>query len=288
MTTQTRKTIQWTATLLAVLASAPAMSSDKGSVHIGLNNWAENIAVSNMWKLLLEDRGYDVELTEAGKSVVYSGIASDSIDIGLEVWMPKTDKEYIERYEDDIALQDPWYRGTGLGLVVPEYVEIDSIEELNANADRFEQNGKPSIVGIDAGSALVGLTEDAIEEYDLDLELITSSGPAMMSSLEREYQREEPVVVTLWNPHWAFAEYDLKYLEDPEGVYGEGEDIHWMSRPNFADKHPDVAAWLNNWEMDNQQVGSLMATIRELDDPEKGAREWIDDNRELVDSWFES
>lgn len=42
------------APVLTVLLSAPAMAAEKGSVHIGLNNWTENIAVSNMWEVPLE------------------------------------------------------------------------------------------------------------------------------------------------------------------------------------------------------------------------------------------
>jgi len=287
MTSMKKKTIHWIAPILAVFLSAPALAADKGDVHIGLNNWAENIAVSNMWKILLEERGYDVKLSSAGKSVIYSGIATDSIDIGLEVWMPKTDKQYYERYKEDITLQEPWYRGTGLGLVVPEYVDVDSIAELNANAEKFVQDGDPAIVGIDPGSAIMGLTEEAIDKYDLDLKLISSSGPGMTSALDRAYNREQPIVVTLWNPHWAFADYNLKYLDDPKNIYGEGEDIHWMSRPEFAKANPEVVTWMNNWEMNDQQVGGLMATINEQDDPQAGARKWIENNRELVESWFE-
>lgn len=287
MTNMKREVARWLAPVLAVVLSAPAMAADKGSVHIGLNNWAENIAVSNMWKVLLEERGYDVELTSAGKSVIYSGVATDSIDVGLEVWMPKTDKQFYERYKEDITLQEPWYRGTGLGLVVPAYVDVNSITELNANASKFQQDGSPGIVGIDPGSALMGLTEDVIKKYDLDLKLIPSSGPGMMSALDRAYNREEPVVVTLWNPHWAFAEYDLKYLDDPKNIYGKGENIHWMSRPEFEEEQPKVVAWMNNWEMNDQQVGGLMATINESDTAEAGARKWIENNRDLVDSWFE-
>jgi glycine betaine/proline transport system substrate-binding protein len=275
------------AMVLGLSIAAPALAADKGEIRIGLNNWAENIAVSNMWKILLEERGYEVTLTSAGKSVIYSGIASDSIDMGLEVWMPKTDKQYYERYEEEISLHEAWYNGTGLGLVVPEYVDIESIEQLNANKERFVQNGKPAIVGIDPGSALVGLTEDVVSEYDLELQLITSSGPGMTSALERAYQREEPIVVTLWNPHWAFAEYKLKYLDDPKNIYGQGEDIHWMSRPELADEYPEIVEWLNAWHMNDQQVGGIMATIREEDDAARGARKWIENNRELVEGWFE-
>lgn len=283
----TTRITQLLAIALGLAIAVPGVAADKGDIRIGLNNWAENIAVSNMWKILLEERGYDVTLTSAGKSVIYSGVASDSIDMGLEVWMPKTDKQFYERFEADISLNDPWYRGTGLGLVVPHYVGIDSIDQLDAGKERFVQDGKPSIVGIDPGSALVGLTEDAIAEYGLDLRLLTSSGPGMMSALERAYQREEPIVVTLWNPHWAFAEYDLKYLDDPKNVYGQGEDIHWMSRPELADEHPRIIEWLNAWQMNDRQVGGLMATIREAGDPAKGAREWIDNHRELIDGWLE-
>lgn len=287
MTTTKRKLGVLLAAALAVALSAPVMAQEKGSVHIGLNNWAENIAVSNMWKVLLEERGYDVELTSAGKSVIYSGVATDSIDMGLEVWMPKTDKQFYERYKENISLHEPWYRGTGLGVVVPNYVDVESITELNANAEKFTQDGSPAIVGIDPGSALMGLTEDVIKGYDLDLKLIPSSGPGMMSALERAYQRKEPIAVTLWNPHWAFADYNLKYLDDPKNIYGQGENIHWMSRPEFEEQNPELVGWMNNWEMNDQQIGGLMATIKESDSAEAGAEKWIGNNRELVNSWFE-
>jgi glycine betaine/proline transport system substrate-binding protein len=282
-----KKTLSGMLLLFCTLATGtPAAAQNSDTIRIGLNNWAENIAVSNMWQILLEERGYDVELINAGKSVIYSGIASDSIDVGLEVWMPTTDRQFYQRYEQDIALHEPWYRGTGLGLVVPDYVEIRSIPALGESREMFAQNGGPAIVGIDPGSALMGLTEEVIEVYGLDMNLIASSGPGMMAALDRAYAREEPVVVTLWNPHWAFAEYDLKYLDDPKGIYGQGENIHWMSRPEFAASHPEVVRWMNAWSMNDQQIGSLMATIREMDDAQAGAREWISSHGDLVESWF--
>ncbi|RDD60559.1 glycine betaine ABC transporter substrate-binding protein [Ferruginivarius sediminum] len=285
-----RRSILRTAALAAAAVvasagwSAPA-SADEGELRIGLNNWAENVAVSNMWKILLEEKGYDVELISAGKSVIYDGVARKNLDIGLEVWMPTTDKPFYSKYEDRIALQDAWYRGTGLGLVVPAYVdEVDTIPELKANAEMFDEK----IVGIDPGSALMGLTEDAIDAYGLeDFELVASSGPGMTSALKKAIRQDEPVVVTLWNPHWAFADFDLKYLKDPKNVYGQGENIHWMSHMDLKDENPKVVEWLNAWDMNDQQLGGLMAVINEVGDPAKGASQWIGNNRELVDSWMQ-
>lgn len=271
-------------TVTAAAWSAPAYAAE-GELKIGLNNWAENIAVSNMWEILLEEKGYDVTLVSAGKSVVYDGVARDNLDMGLEVWLPKTDKPFVSKYEDDLVIQEDWYNGTGLGLVVPTYVEeIDNITQLNENADMFDGE----IVGIDPGSALMGMTETALDEYSLsDFQLVSSSGPGMTSALKRAVSQEEPIVVTLWNPHWAFAEFDLKYLEDPKNIYGKGEDIYWMSREGLEEDHPQVVAWLNKWQMNDTQLGGLMAKINEVGDPQEGAKAWIESHRDLVNSWMQ-
>ena len=267
-------------------ASQTLFAQDK-NLTIGTNNWAENIAVANMWKILLEDEyGYDVELSNVSKNALYAAMSQNDIDLSLEIWLPITDKPFLEPYEDDLEVHDAWYEGTGLGLVVPSYVDIDTIPELKARADEFEYQGSPSILGIDSGSAIAGLTDDAIEAYDLPLSQVNSSGPAMMAALDGAYASEEPLVVTLWSPHWAFAEYDLKYLEDPEGVYGENETIYWFSRGGFANDDPWLTEVLNTWHMDDDSLGGLMATIEEVGDPVEGAQQWIDNHGDLVAEWL--
>ncbi|MBS8268547.1 glycine betaine ABC transporter substrate-binding protein [Halomonas sp. H10-59] len=281
---------KFSVTLLAlgVMSAGNVSVADDKSLTIGTNNWAENIAVANMWKILLEEEhDYDIELSDVGKSVLYSGLASGDFDLSLEIWLPTTDAPFLEPYRDRIDVHDVWYRGTGLGLVVPSYADIDSIAELKEQAERYEYQGGPSILGIDSGSAIAGLTDDVISAYDLPFDQINSSGPAMMAALDGAYSRDEPMVVTLWSPHWAFAEYDLKYLEDPKGIYGDNEDIYWMARPGLDEDDPWLTSVLNAWHMDDDSLGTLMARIEETGDPEEGARDWINDNRDLVDSWFD-
>ncbi|MFP4617732.1 MAG: glycine betaine ABC transporter substrate-binding protein [Spirochaetaceae bacterium] len=263
-----------------------AEEGDK-ELRFGLFNWAENIAVTNMWALLLEERGYTVEIVTGDKSPVWTGVAEGDLDIHFESWMPSTDKPLWEEYSDTLDEYGPWYEGTQLGLTVPEYVDVDSIEELNDNRDKFIENNRPSIVGIDSGSSLMKLTDEALEEYDLDLNLISSSGPVMTASIIKAVENEEPIVATLWKPHWIFAEVDLKFLEDPKNIYGQDESIYFVTHESFEERHPEVVEWMQNWKMDDQSLGSLMGAINESDSPEEGAQEWIEANSDLVDSWFE-
>ncbi|WP_136064449.1 glycine betaine ABC transporter substrate-binding protein [Modicisalibacter radicis] len=273
--------------MLATSMGAQAQQDDKRIV-VGTLNWTENIAVANMWKQVLEQAPYNyrVELSNVGKSVAFSGVASGDLDVSLETWLPATDADYVEPYEDDLEIHDVWYDGAGMGLVVPAYVDVDGIGELAERADEFAYQGEPTIVGIDPGSSISGFTEDAIERYQLPMRQLSSSEVAMMAALDDAYRREEPLVVTLWSPHWAFAEYDLKYLDDPQNIYGDEEAIHWFSRKGFAEDDPWLTAVLDAWRMDDDSLGSLMAGIEEAGDPVVGARQWIEANRALIDEWL--
>ncbi|PAU79409.1 glycine betaine ABC transporter substrate-binding protein [Halomonas salipaludis] len=289
MTTTRYLPLMTVAGLVVAGTALNTAQAETRDITIGMNNWAENVAVANMWKLVLEEEhGYEVNLTEAGKSVIYSGLANEDFDISLEIWLPVTDANFLEPYEAQIDVHDGWYEGTGLGLVVPSYAEIDSIPELVEHEALFEYQGRPAILGIDSGSAIAGLADDAIEAYDLPMTQINSSDPAMMAALDDAITREENIVVTLWSPHWAFAEYDLKYLEDPQNIFGDSETIYWFSRKDFASDDPWLSAVLDAWMMDDDSLGSLMAEIEQRDDPVAGARHWIEENRDLIEEWIDA
>ncbi|SDL64029.1 glycine betaine ABC transporter substrate-binding protein [Sediminibacillus halophilus] len=255
---------------------------DKGTISIGMNNWAENVAVSNMWKIILEDKGYNVELTSVEKAFLYEALSAGDLDIGMEIWLPNTDKAYYDKYKDEIDWRENWYEGTDLALVVPSYMKnINSIEDLNDHKEELDSQ----IVGIDAGASIMSLTEEVINAYDLDFELASSSEPTMLTELQNNIEKEEPIVVTLWKPHWSFAEMDLKILEDPKNVYGDSENISYAARKGLEEDQPEVVKWFDNFKLDDEQLGSLMATINEAESEEEGAQAWIDEHQDLISEW---
>ena len=251
----------------------------------GLINWPENIAVNHVWKVLLEEEGYDVDVKQLEMGTIMEALSTGDLDVGIEVWLPVQDISYYEQYKDTVDFNDtPWFDNGKVGLVVPEYMEdINSVEDLNENKELFDEE----IIGFEPGAGTMEVTEQLIEDYDLELDLVPSSEPAMLTAIKEAVKEEKPVVAPLWQPHGIFSEVDLKFLDDPQKTYGEVEEISLATREDFKDDQPEVYEWLTNWSIDDDEtMGELINFVNENDDPEEGAKEWIEENRDLTDDWM--
>lgn len=141
------------------------------------------------------------------------------------------------------------------------------------------------ITGIDGGAGVMTAAQNAIDTYELDLSLQVSSGAAMTEALGNAIANEEPIVVTGWTPHWKFGEYDLKYLEDPEGVFGDAENIHTFTREGLEEDAPEANMVLDNFYWTEDDMNEVMVDIQEGTDPEEAAANWVDAHSDTVSEW---
>lgn len=151
-------------------------------------------------------------------------------------------------------------------------------------AEKF--NGR--IIGIEPGAGVMSAAENAIETYGLtDYTLVEGSSATMAATLADAIRNEEWIAVTGWTPHWKFARWDLKYLEDPEGVFGEAEEIRTLTRVGFEEDMPEVYAFLDNfnWPLEKMQEVMVWNSEEGADPYENGLR-FIEENEELVNSWI--
>jgi glycine betaine/proline transport system substrate-binding protein len=120
------------------------------------------------------------------------------------------------------------------------------------------------------------------------MEFITSSTPAMLAELSAAIDAGENVVVTLWRPHWAYDEFPIRDLEDPEGTLGAEESIHTMARPGFEDDYPQLTEWLKAFTLDSELLYSLENVMYNVDDVPRDftdvVTQWMSENQEYVDS----
>ncbi|MCU1545440.1 MAG: glycine/betaine transporter substrate-binding protein [Homoserinimonas sp.] len=248
------------------------------------NGWDEGIAVSELWKAILEERGYTVELEYADPAPVFAGLSTGDYDVNFDVWLPTTHASYLEEYGDDIVELAAWNGEAKNTIAVNADAPIDSLAELAANADLFNNQ----IVGIEPGAGLTeAVTTETIPTYGLeDMEYLTSSTAAMLAELTAATKAGENIAVTLWEPHWAYGSFDLKNLEDPEGSLGATETIHAYGKSDFATEFPEVTEWFAGFELDLDRLYDLENAMFVNYDGQDYApiiAKWIADNQEYVD-----
>lgn len=260
-----------------------------GTIRIGWIPWDEDIAVTYLWKHILEEEGYSVELTQLDVAPVFEGVASGDLDLFLDAWLPSTHSDYWAEYGDRLESLSVWYDNGLLTWAVPEYMDVDSIADL-AGVEG-ELDGR--IVGIEPGAGLTRVSREVVmPAYGLDaFELVEGSTPAMLAELERAIKNEAPIVVTLWRPHWAYSVFPIKDLADPEGALGEAEEIHAVARAGFSDEFPEVAEWMAAFRMNDDQLAGLEDLVLNeygAGQEEAAVEEWLSDadNRALVDGWL--
>ena len=262
----------------------PSDSETNKDISFGLINWPENIAVNNVWKVLLEEKGYNVELKQLEMGIIMEALKTGDLDVGIEVWLPVQDIHYYEQYKDSVDFNEtPWFKNGKVGLAVPSYVEeVNSVNDLNEHKDLFDGN----IIGFEPGAGTMETVELLIEDYNLDYELLPSSEGAMLGALKDAINKEEPILIPIWQPHGIFSEVDLKFIEDPKKTFGEIEEIFLAKREGFSTDNPEVNKWLSNWSVDDDEtMAELINFVNESDNHLDGAKKWVEENRELTDEW---
>ncbi|MGG4606275.1 glycine betaine ABC transporter substrate-binding protein [Paenalcaligenes sp. Me131] len=268
---------------LGLLGTSSAYAQDKGTVHLAYVEWSSEVASTNVMRVLLEQAGYDVKMSSLTGAAMWQAVANGDADAMLAAWLPTTHEDYFEQLGDKVEDLGPNLDGTKLGLVVPAYTEITSIEELNDNAKKFNNE----IIGIDPGAGLQRLTGDVVDQYELKLRLRDGTDATMTAALANAIQNKEDVVITAWTPHWMFARWDLKYLEDPKGVYGGAEQIHTIARKGLKDDKPEAYAILDAFNWTTDDMGEIMLMNEEAgSDPYENAKKWVEANPEKVQAWM--
>ncbi|GAB2854747.1 glycine betaine ABC transporter substrate-binding protein [Nocardioides pacificus] len=262
--------------------------SGGGTVTLGIiPSWTDGLSTAHLWKNVLEDEGYTVEIEEISEAaLLYTGVARGDIDVYPSAWPEVTHASYMEEYGDDLEDLGAWYEGAKLTFAVPEYSDLTSISDLEGRGGDFD--GK--IIGIEPGAGLTKVTKDEVmPTYGIDeeYELVESSTTAMLTELKKATENEDDIVVTLWKPFWANSEFPIKDLEDPEGALGEAETLNAIATDGFADEFPDVAEMMGNFTLDDEQYGSLENLVVNeygAGKEDEAVEAWLEENPDFVDS----
>lgn len=262
-------------------ANAAASQADK-TIKLVYVEWASCTAATHVVQSVLEQQGFEVDALAVSGAAMYQALAQGDADATVCAWLPSTHANYFERTRDKLEDLGPNMTGTRIGLVVPDYVTIDSIDQLADHADKFDGR----IVGIDPGAGEMGIAHKAIEDYKLPLKLIDGSGATMTAALKSAIDNQQWIVVTGWTPHWMWARWKLKYLADPKGIFGDAENIDTLVRKGLKQDSPKAWQILDGFHWTPESMQQVMAADQAQGaDAMANARAWVKAHGEQVDSW---
>ncbi|HEN4558065.1 TPA: ABC transporter permease/substrate binding protein [Streptococcus agalactiae] len=249
-------------------------------VKIAYVQWDSEVASTNVIAEVLKSKGYDVELTPLDNAVMWQTVANGNADFTTSAWLPKTHGQYFNKYKNSLDDLGPHVENVKIGLVVPKYMNVNSIEELSNQADK-------QITGIEPGAGIMKSAKQSLKDYPnlSSWKLLSASTGAMTTTLGKAIKNKDQLVITGWSPHWMFAKYDLKYLKDPKKLFGGEEHINTIARKNLKKDMPKVYKIIDKFKWTKEDMESIMLDMDKGMEPAKAAQKWIKNHKKEVSEW---
>jgi glycine betaine/proline transport system substrate-binding protein len=275
------------ALVVGTLTAGCSGSEQPTELKVANIGWDENVALSNLTKVLLEEElGYEnVEVHTSDLDSAYQEVADGDLDGFQDVWLPNQ-QALVDGVDEDVELLGPWFMDlTEQGMAVPSYMDVTSIDQLN-------ETKADLILSIEPSSVMTQVVADeVIPQYGLKQKLVEAPTEGMLAELEILYTNKEEFAFMAWSPHWMNQRYDFRYLEDPKDALGpvnDAAECHTIVNEDLQQKDPVAYKFLNALKLTEEQINNLEAVINEAEDPLEGSRAWVRDNRAVVQPWIDA
>lgn len=269
---------------LGLSALPAAHAAGKPTIKIGyVQSWPSSDLTTHLAAAVIKQRlGNPVDLVASSAGPMWEAVASDHSDAMLTAWLPSTHKTYYEKLWQKVIVMGPNVTGTRLGIAVPKYVPVNTIAGLKKYAGKFQHR----IVGVGAGAGININTRKAIKAYGLNgFSLQSSSTAAMTAQLQRAIRNKQWIAVTAWTPMWMWAKFNIKFLKDPQHVYGKGGYIGTVVNPALAHKSPAVFSFFNRFAIPRSQLSAMMLEVKNGKSVKQVVDGWMQAHPKMVSSW---
>ncbi|MGR3779963.1 MAG: glycine betaine ABC transporter substrate-binding protein [Albimonas sp.] len=295
--------------------ASAASAADCGEVVMTEMNWKSSQVVTAVAEFVLEQGyGCDVKMVASSTVPALASVAeTGEPDIVTELWINGAPSYAKMQAEGKITtLTDVLSDGGVEGWWIPQYVvdehpEAATLEGILANPElvgnRFHQC--PEGWGCQRANAskgeAAGLEEAGIEIFQ------HGSGETLAASIASAFENKEPLFGYYWGPTAILGKYPMhkislgEYNEeihmcdtDPEcPTRGQGLSeypvgpVKTVVTTDFADKHPQAAAFMSNLSFTNDQMNGLLAWMDENEaTAEEAAVHFLTTEKDLWMSWI--
>lgn len=279
------------AAFLSVSTAFSALAQESADpIKLTLHDWTGQLITTTIMGEVLKKAGYNVEYVQADYLAQFAGLETGDLDVAMEMW-ETTGREAMDAAvatggvevfgPTGMKAKEEWW--------FPEYMKekcpgLPNWEALKdpACAEAFS-TPETAPKGRYLGGPVTwgGFDEERIEALDLPFEVIhAGTDAALFAELESAYQRQAPIMLWIYAPHWAVAKYKGEWVEFPEYTPECYTDAAWGLNPDAThdcgkphgeiwkvgwvgvkDKWPGAYNAIKAFTIDNDTMGQLITEV---------------------------
>ncbi|MGA0542000.1 ABC transporter substrate-binding protein [Neotabrizicola sp. VNH66] len=302
------------AALVTLGGAALAQVESEDPIKLTLHDWTGQLITTNLMAAVLEEAGYNVELVQADYLAQFAGLETGDLHVAMEIW-ETTGREAMDAAtatgnvvvlgETGMQAKEEWW--------YPEYVKekcpgLPDWKALNDCAALFATpDTAPKGRYLGGPVTWGGFDEERVAALGLNYEVIhAGTDAAMFAELEAAYQRQDPILLWVYAPHWAPQKFKGEWVEFPPYEPACYTDPAWGPNPNathdcgkpfgpiwkvaykgLAEKWPGAAKAVEAFTIDNDTMGGMIAKVDLEGQPiEDVVNEWMDANEAVWSAWI--
>lgn len=225
-----------------VAAAAPPESDDP--IKVMESTWSSINIQARIAGLILQKLGYTVTYIPADSSARYPAFENGDLTFAMEAWMT-TDKEAFEtsvaagKILDMGALSAPskeeWWYPLYMKDKCPGLPDWNALKDPKC-AEAFSTPDTAPMGRYLAGPVdWGGHDEERIDALGLPFALVHAGSEAsMFAELQSAYERQAPILLWVYSPHWAPAKFKGEWVQFPEYEDACYNDPKWGVNPDKA------------------------------------------------------
>lgn len=298
----------------AVPVAAEVESRDP--IRLTLHDWTGQLVTTQLMGEVLKQAGYNVEYVQADYIAQFAGLKTGDLHVAMEIW-ETTGREAMDEAlatgqvenlgETGMQAIEEWWYPAYMKEKCPGLPNWEALKD-EACAEAFstpETAPKGRYLG--APVTWGGFDDERVEALELPFEVVhAGTDAALFAELESAYQRQAPILLWVYTPHWAPLKYEGEWVEFPEYTPECYDDPAWGSNPDAAydcgkprgpiwkvswsgarEKWPGAIKAIEAFNVSNDEMGAMITKV-DLDGGkvEDVVAEWMAANEDRWSGWI--